>query len=105
MNEEDFVYMLKEKSCIIQTDKKNEYNLTLKVFNNNTIDITICSIKEIPLKKFVLNCTMEELLKNRFFKLFINVEEVFRELETKIINCSIIEETNVIILDIPIYNY
>ena len=102
MNEEDFVYILREKSFIIQTDKKNDYNLTLTVFNNNTIDITICSTKEIPLKKFVLNCSMEDLLKNRFFKIFINVEEVFRELETKITNSNIIEETNVIFLDIPI---
>jgi len=102
MNEEDYVYILKEKSYIKQTDKKNEYKLTLSVFNNNTFDITICSIKQIPSKKFVLNCSMEELIKNRFFKIFINVEEVFRELETKIQNSNIIEETSVIFLDIPI---
>ena len=101
INEENFVYKLKEKSCIIQ-NKKNEYKITLTVFNNNTFDITIYTIKEIPTKKFVLNCTMEELIKNRFFKIFINVEEVFRELETKITKCNIIEETNVIFLDIPI---
>ena len=49
-----------------------------------------------------MDCSLEELVKNRFFKLFVNVDEIFRELETKIQNSSIIEETNVIYLDIPI---
>ena len=30
------------------------------------------------------------------------MKKIFRELETKIINCNIIEETNFIFLDIPI---
>ena len=102
MNEEDDVYTLKEKSYLLQTDKSNEYKLTFSVFNNNTIDITIISTKQIPSKKFVLKCTMDELLKNRFFKLFKNVEEVFIELETKIENSNILEENNSIFLDIPI---
>ena len=101
MNEENFVYLLKKTSCNIKTDKNNEYNLTLSLFSNNTIDLTICSTKQIPSKKFVLNCTMEELIKNRFFKIFINVDEVYRELETKLSKSSIIEETNIIYLDIP----
>ena len=102
MNEEEYIYILKEKSCLIKTDETNAYKLTLSVFSNNTIDITICSTNQIPSKKFVLKCKMEELLKNRFFKLFLNVDEVFRELETKIENSVFIEESNVIFLDIPI---
>ena len=103
MFDENYIYVLREKSCVLQTDKSNEYELKFSVFNNNTINITICSTKQIISKnKFVLKCSMEELKKNRFFKLFINVEEVFRELETRLEKSNIIEETNAIFLDIPI---
>ena len=53
MNEEDYI-ILKEKSCIIQTDKRNEYKLTFSVFNNNTIDIKICSTNQTPKKNLFL---------------------------------------------------
>ena len=46
--------------------------------------------------------SFNDLNKIRFFKIFINVEEIFRELENKIQKSSIIEETNLIYLDIPI---
>ena len=45
---------------------------------------------------------MNDLIKNRFFKIFINLEEVFRELEDKIEKSILIEDTNLIYLDIPI---
>ena len=45
---------------------------------------------------------MNELIKNRFFKIFINVEEIFRELENKIEKSILIKDTNLIYLDIPI---
>ena len=45
---------------------------------------------------------MNDLIKNRFFKIFIDLEEVFRELENKIEKSKIIEDSNLIYLDIPI---
>ena len=45
---------------------------------------------------------MNDLIKNRFFKIFIDLEEVFRELENKIEKSNIIEDTDLIYLDIPI---
>ena len=102
MIEDENIYLLKEKSFNKISDKKIEYNLTLSIFSNNTIDLTIYTNKIFPKRKFVLNCTMEELLKNRFFKIFINADEVYRELETKLSKSSIIEETNIIYLDVPI---
>ena len=41
-------------------------------------------------------------MKNRFFKIFIDLDEVFRELENKIEKSIIIEDSNLIYLDIPI---
>ncbi len=45
---------------------------------------------------------MNDLIKNRFFKIFYDLDEIFRELENKIEKSIIIEESNFIYLDIPI---
>ena len=100
--EEDELFAVKEKTCIIKSNKDCEYKIRFSIYNNDNISINISTINEFPTKKFALVCTLEELVKNRFFKLFLNVDEVFRELANKIENSSIIEETNVIYLDIPI---
>ena len=61
-------------------------------------------MKIIPSKKYALSCTLEELFKNRFFKIFINVDEIFRELETKILKSNINDNAilNIIFLIIKI---
>ena len=102
MSEEEENFIIKEKSCIVTSNKNIEYKIILSIYNNDNINLTVYTTKLIPSKKFGLSCTLNELTKNRFFKLFINADEVFRELETKIENCSILEETNVIYLDVPI---
>ena len=45
---------------------------------------------------------MNDLIRNRFFKMFINLDEVFRELDNKIERSIIIEDINLIYLNIPI---
>ena len=102
-NEEEERFILKEKKFILKSDKNNEFEIILSINNNDILNITVNSMKIIPSKKYVLSITLEELFKNRFFKIFINVEEIFRELETKILKSIIIEESNIIYLDIPIY--
>jgi len=99
---EEESFIIKEKSCIVTSNKNIEYKIIFSIYDNDNINLTVYTTKLIPSKKFVLSCTLDELIKNRFFKLFINADEVFRELETKIENCSIVEETNIIYLDIPI---
>ena len=101
-NEDEERFILKEKKFILKSDKNNEYEIILSINNNDILNITVNSMKIIPSKKYSLSCTLEELFKNRFFKIFINVDEIFRELETKISKSNIIEETNIIYLDIPI---
>ena len=99
---EEESFIIKEKSCIVTSNKNIEYKIIFSIYNNDTVKLTIYTTNNIPQKKFNLSCTLEELLKNRFFKLFNNVDEVFRELENRIENSTIIEETNAIFLDIPI---
>ena len=49
-----------------------------------------------------MKCNLEEFQKNRFFKIFINIEEIMKELENKILNSIFIEDTNCIIIEIKI---
>ena len=94
--------ILKEKDFILKSDKKIEYRLKLFISNNDLLCINLYTIKIVPSKKYSLSLTMNDLIKNRFFKIFINLEEVFRELENKIDKSTIIEDSGLILLDIPI---
>ena len=100
-NEEE-INILKEKDFILTSDKNIEYKLKLFINNNDLFCITAFTTKDIPSKKYSLSLTMNELIKNRFFKIFINIEEIFREFENKIEKSIIIEDSNQIYLDTPI---
>ena len=91
-----------ERKFKIKTNKNNEMELFLRNYNNEELSITLFNANEFPSKKYEIKYNLEEFQKNRFFKIFINVEEIFKELENKIQKSSIIEETNLIYLDIPI---
>ena len=94
--------ILKEKDFTLISDKNNEYKIKLFIKNNDLFCLTAFDTKIFPIKKYCLSSTMNDLIKNRFFKIFVNVEEIFRELENKIEKSILIEETNLIYLDIPI---
>ena len=99
---DDEIYNLKEKDFIIISDKKIEYKIKIFITNNDLFCINVNTTKNIPTKKYSLSLRMNDLIKNRFFKIFINLEEVFRELENKIDKSNLIEDSNIIYLDIPI---
>ena len=92
--------ILKEKEFTLISDKNNEFRVKLFISDNDLFCINLFSVKNIPSKKYSLSLTMNDLIKNRFFKIFINLEEVFRELENKIERSIIIEDTKLIYLDI-----
>ena len=71
-----------EKKLKIKTDKNNEMELYLRNYNNEELSITILKFnnKEYKLKKYELKCNLEEFQKNRFFKIFINIKEIIKEL-------------------------
>ena len=94
--------IIEEKKFNIITDKNNEMELFLRNINNEKLSITFYTINQIPSKKYELKCNLEEFQKNRFFKIFMNIEEIMKELENKIEKSNFIEETNVIIIDIQI---
>ena len=105
-NEEDSASshnsLIEEKSFIIETDKKNKMDLYLRIYNNEEFAISIYTKNEYPTRKFKLKCDLEEIQKNRFFKIFINIDEIMKELEDKIKKSTFIEENDLINIEIPI---
>ena len=93
-----------EKSFTIETDKKNEMDLYLRIYNNEEFEfaISIYTKNEYPKRKFELKCDLEEIQKNRFFRIFTKIEEIMRELEDKIKKSTFIEENDFINIEIPI---
>ena len=94
--------IIEEKKYKIKTDKNNEMELYLRNYNNEELSFTLFNNNETPIKKYELKCNLEELQKNRFFKIFISVEEIIRELEKKIEKSKFIEDTNCIVIEIQI---
>ena len=99
---EDEMNILKEKDFILTSDKNNEYEMKFFINSNDLFCLTAITTKNNSSKKYSLSLSMNDLIKNRFFKIFVNVEEIFRELENKIEKSILIEDTNLIYLDIPI---
>ena len=71
---------IEERKFKIKTNKNNEMELILRNYNNEELTITIFNNNESPTKKYELKCNLEEFQKNRFFKIFINIEEIMKEL-------------------------
>ena len=94
--------IFEEKKYKIRTNKNNEMELLLRNINNEELSITLFTVNQTKLKKYELKCNLEEFQKNRFFKIFINVNEIMKELENKILNSIFIEDTNCIIIEIKI---
>ena len=94
--------LTEEKKYKIRTSNNNEMELILRNYNNEELSITLFTINQSPSKKYELICDLEEFQKNRFFKIFINIEEIMRELENKIQKSTFIEEANCIIIEIQI---
>ena len=94
--------ILIEKKYNITTEKNNKMDLYIRYYDNEEISISIYSINKIPSVKYELRSNLEEFQKNRFFKIFNNIEELIIELDSKIEKTTILEETNLLILDIPI---
>ena len=101
--EEDEIIIIKEKDFKLTSDKNTDFIIKLSIDENNLFNITAITTNNFLLKKkYSLSLSMDDLNKHRFFKIFLNTEEIFRELENKIENSSIIEEPNILYLDIPI---
>ncbi len=94
--------ILIEKKYNIKTEKNNKMDLYIRYYDNEEISISIYSINKIPSVKYELRSNLEEFQKNRFFKIFNNIEELILELDSKIEKTIILEETNLLVLDIPI---
>ena len=94
--------ILNEMEYNVVTEKNNKMKLFLRKYENDEFCISIYSIDQTPSKKYELKANLEAFQKNRFFKIFNNIDEIMLELEYKIQQITIMEETNVLIIDIPI---
>ena len=94
--------LLKEKKYNVITEKNNKMELYLRYYDTEEFAISIYNLDEMPCKKYELRASLEEFQKHRFFKIFNNINELMLEFDSKIKNISILEETDVLILDIPI---
>ena len=102
MKNEENVNEISEKKFNIKTDKENEMDLFLRNYNNDEFSISIYTKNEYPSRKFEFKVNFEEIQKNRFFKIFINIDEIMQELEDKIKKSTFIEENDLINVEIPI---
>ena len=84
MNSEEDCSLTEQKKFIIKTDKENEMDLFLRIYNNDEFAISIYTKNEFLSRKFQLKCNLNEIQKNRFFRIFLNTKEIMRELENKI---------------------
>ena len=96
------ISLTEEKKFIIKTDKNNEMDLFLRIYNNDEFAISIYRKNEFPARKYEFKCNLEEIQKNRFFRIFINVDEIMKELEHKIKKSTFIEEKDLVTIEIPI---
>ena len=95
--------IIQEYRYNVKTDNfDNEMEIYLRNINNEQLSITLYTVNQFPSKKYELCCTLEELQRNRFFRIFISIEEIIRELKDKIPKSTFFGETNRIIMDIPI---
>ena len=102
MDSEEDSSLQEERKFIIKTDRENEMDLFLRIYNNEEFEISIYTKNEYPTRKFQLKCYLDDFLVNRFFKIFLNTYEIMLELENKIEKSKIIEDANYLILIIPI---
>ena len=94
--------IIRQKEFVLTSDKKNVFNAKLYITTNDLFCLDLVTIIDFQSKKYSISLTMNDLIKDRFFKIFIDLDEVFRELESKIENSNILEDTNQIYLDVPI---
>lgn len=93
------------KMLNIFSDKKREYGILLYVIEENLI-IEAKTKNVVPQKNFEKSFSINEIQKNKYFGICENIDEIFEEIkgliegnEDKI---HLIEETNSLILGIPI---
>ena len=102
MNDSNELNLIEEKKFIIESENNKKMELYLRNFNNEELSILINKKDNLFSNKYELKCNLVEFQKNRFFKIFMNIDEIMRELENKMEKAKIIEETDLLYLDIPI---
>ena len=84
------------KDFNIKSNKENEFIIKISLnYNYNCIDLN-GKYKDNKLiwHNFSSKQSMEEIQRNKYFSMFDNLEEIYEELCSKLVNSKIFEETN-----------
>ena len=104
MKEEPTSISENSKDFNVKSNKENEFIIKISLnYNYNCIDLN-GKYKDNKLiwHNFSSKQSMEEIQRNKYFSMFDNLEEIYEELCSKLVNSKIFEETNKILLHIPL---
>ena len=75
--------LIEEKKFLLTSENNKKYELFLRNYNDEEFSINLYSTDDLYSKKYELKYNLAEFQKNRFFKIFINIDEIMRELEIR----------------------
>ena len=88
---------------ILISDQNNKFELIFENENNNLFNIYVNSIDSIFNQQYEkASFTLNDIKLNKYFESFENINEIYDELSNKIKDSYIIENTNELIISIPL---
>ena len=88
---------------IITSDQNNKFELIFENENNNLFNIYVNSIDSIFNQQYEkASFTLNDMKLNKYFESFENINEIYDELSNKLKDSYIIENTNELIISIPL---
>ena len=88
---------------IITSDQNNKFELIFENENNNLFNIYVNSIDSIFNQQYKkASFTLNDMKLNKYFESFENINEIYDELSNKLKDSYIIENTNELIISIPL---
>ena len=74
---------IEEKNFFILSENNKKYEIFLRNLNNEELSLNLYLKDDLISKKYELKYNLTEFQKNIFFKIFINIDEIMRELEIR----------------------
>ena len=88
---------------LIISDQNNKFELVLENENNNSLNLYANSIDSIFNQQYEkTSFTLNDIKINKYFESFDNINEVYDELSNKLKDSIIFENTNELIISIPL---
>jgi len=88
---------------LLISDQKNKFELILENENNNSLNLYAYSIDSIFSQQYEkTSFTLDDMKLNKYFESFDNIKEIYNELSNKLKDSIIFENTNELIISIPL---